>query len=226
LHVLGTPPAFVLSQDQTLRREPLDPAPFACLGPVSGSMLESRPSPGSTPGSAFLLMLFRTTVEPTGAAIRTSRDQRGKRTGFWHTVQFSRCGRRPEGRDSKEWGRATHHGRQTGPRRQPNICPDPTVLRCTQSIPVGGGARTTVRYRPDRGSGSVFGRYTLGATTPERLDTHRTVLRHRHGREGGKGLARTHTEEAADCSRCDGVDPGIRFAKPRGPASGSRTPPR
>jgi hypothetical protein len=47
LHVLGTPPAFVLSQDQTLRREPSDPAEAG----LSGS-LESRPSPEGTSGWA------------------------------------------------------------------------------------------------------------------------------------------------------------------------------
>jgi hypothetical protein len=100
LHVLGTPPAFVLSQDQTLRREPLDPAVKTGFGFVVGKSA----SPSSTPGSAFLYCSFRTTVEPAGTANRTSRDQRGKRTGFWHTVQFSRCERRPEGRDSKKMG--------------------------------------------------------------------------------------------------------------------------
>jgi hypothetical protein len=66
---------------------------------------------------------FRTTVEPAGTANRTSRDQRGKRTGFWHTVQFSRCERRPEGRDSRRWGRATHHGRHASRGRQPTVAP-------------------------------------------------------------------------------------------------------
>jgi hypothetical protein len=118
LHVLGTPPAFVLSQDQTLRREPLDPAPSACLGPGSGSLLESRPHRAAHPDRPSC-DAFHTTVEPADTANRASRDQRGKRTGFWHTVQFSRCERRPEGRDSKRWGRATPHGRHVRVRRQP-----------------------------------------------------------------------------------------------------------
>ena len=49
LHVLSTPPAFVLSQDQTLRREPSDPEPE---GPGLSGSLESRLSPEGTSGSA------------------------------------------------------------------------------------------------------------------------------------------------------------------------------
>lgn len=81
--------------------------------------MESRPPRAAHPDRPSCGAVFRTTVEPAGTANRTSRDQRGKRTGFWHTVQFSRCERRPEGRDSKEWGRATHHGRHVSVRRQP-----------------------------------------------------------------------------------------------------------
>ena len=108
LHVLGTPPAFVLSQDQTLRREPLDPAPVWFLlvpwGAGFGFVCwKVRPHRAAHPDRPSCVA-FRTTVEPAGTANRTSRYQRGKRTGFWHTVQFSRCERRPEGRDSKKMG--------------------------------------------------------------------------------------------------------------------------
>jgi hypothetical protein len=63
LHVLGTPPAFVLSQDQTLRREPLDPAVKAGFGFVVGKSA----SPSSTPGSAFLWCSF---VRPSSRQAR------------------------------------------------------------------------------------------------------------------------------------------------------------
>jgi hypothetical protein len=97
-------------------------------------MLESRPHRAAHPDRPSC-GAFRTTVEPAGTANRTSRYQRGKRTGFWHTVQFSRCERRPEGRDSRRWGRATHHGRHACRGRQPNSCPGPALLRFAQRIP-------------------------------------------------------------------------------------------
>jgi hypothetical protein len=124
LHVLGTPPAFVLSQDQTLRREPLDPRPTDSLGSVSGSLLESRPHRAAHPDRPSC-GAFRTTVEPAGTANRTSRDQRGKRTGFWHTVQFSRCERRPEGRTPRNGvARPTMVGRYAqGVNRSPSRGP-------------------------------------------------------------------------------------------------------
>jgi hypothetical protein len=191
LHVLGTPPAFVLSQDQTLRREPLDPAPSACSGPVFGFVVGKSASPGSTPGSAFLLMLFRTTVEPAGAANRTSRDQRGERTGFWHTVQFSRCERRPEGRDSKEWGRATHHGRHARPGRQPRPLMRPPnasgqARREREPLPSRAVAvdRNERGSRGPRPSGADEGRCTFDerggpATRASRRDRRPAPLSHR-----------------------------------------------
>jgi len=106
----------------------LDPRPTGSVGSVSGSLLESRPHRAAHPDRPSC-GAFRTTVEPAGTANRTSRDQRGKRTGFWHTVQFSRCERRPEGRTPRNgvarptmvgtyaWG--VNRGPSRGPGRQP-----------------------------------------------------------------------------------------------------------
>jgi hypothetical protein len=115
LHVLGTPPAFVLSQDQTLRREPLDPAVKAGFGFVVGKSA----SPSSTPGSAFLWCSF---VRPSSRqARRTAPPVINGVNALAFGTLFSSQGASADPKEGtpKRWGRATHHGRHVRVGRQP-----------------------------------------------------------------------------------------------------------
>jgi hypothetical protein len=91
--------------------------------------LESRPHRAAHPDRPSC-DAFRTTVEPAGTQNRTSRDQRGKRTGFWHTVQFSRCERRPEGKGLQRDGvaRPTMVGTRPGGVNRTPAGPDASAV--------------------------------------------------------------------------------------------------
>jgi hypothetical protein len=156
LHVLGTPPAFVLSQDQTLRREPLDPAVKAGFGFVVGKSA----SPSSTPGSAFLWCSF---VRPSSRqARRTAPPEINGVNALAFGTLFSSQGASADPKEGtpRRWGRATHHGRHAGRGRQPNSCPDPALV-VRPRIPAGDGLERSFGPTTARSlsGGSVRGRY-------------------------------------------------------------------
>ena len=92
LHALSTPPAFVLSQDQTLHRKistPKESNPHVSLSLASGlakpstrnSSTASHSDPGEPGGWRPLVGLARIRANPASEACLT---------GFWHTIQLSR----------------------------------------------------------------------------------------------------------------------------------------
>jgi hypothetical protein len=158
--VLGTPPAFVLSQDQTLRREPLDPAVKAGFGFVFGKSA----SPSSTPGSAFLWCSF---VRPSSRqARRTAPPEINGVNALAFGTLFSSQGASAdpkEGTPKNGVARPTMVGTQTrGVNR--TTAPNPTLLLFPVTIPVSGHARTVVRAAKagSRSGGSARGGYTFG----------------------------------------------------------------
>jgi hypothetical protein len=83
LHVLSTPPAFVLSQDQTLRE---------CVPVIGCNTTRAEQSGGISPTVHSVLAVF-VSKEP-----RPDRDGRERGINisgvdFWHAVEFSRNGR-------------------------------------------------------------------------------------------------------------------------------------
>ena len=113
LHVLGTPPAFVLSQDQTLRREPSIRPARAGFGFVQ----ESRPPRAAHPDRPPVLLC--TTV--SFRARRTAPfPRRGNALAFG--TLFSSQGASADPKEGlQRWGRATSYCRHTALRRQPSL---------------------------------------------------------------------------------------------------------
>jgi hypothetical protein len=182
-----------------------------------GSVVGKSASPSSTPGSAFLCCSFRTTVEPAGTANRTSRVQRGKRTGFWHTVQFSRCERRPEGRDSKEWGRATHHGKHARLRRQPPRTAT-TIGHRQSNSPARTVVRSTCHMRAGNRPGleeCVDARRPPNARRTLTLSSPASAQLAPMGREPDLGRARPDLWGSLVCRR----GPGLEHRQPAEPAA-------
>jgi hypothetical protein len=142
LHVLGTPPAFVLSQDQTLRREPLDPAPSFPW--AAGFRVHSgKPaSPGSTPGSASCDAVYDRLVPGHDEIAPFPR--RGNALAFGTLFSSQGASADPK-KDSKRWGRATHYCRHADARRQPSARSPlaGTLSRRPAPIPAAGNRRFT-----------------------------------------------------------------------------------
>jgi hypothetical protein len=82
LHVLSTPPAFVLSQDQTLRE----------CSPVTGSTPRERNPPRNNRKvhSILAVLHFKGTLPQT--TIGRERGINISGVDFWHAVEFSRNG--------------------------------------------------------------------------------------------------------------------------------------
>ena len=81
MHVLSTPPAFVLSQDQTLRE---------CLPVIRLTPRERNAGRNSPDVHSVLAVFFK------GTSTRSNRSGRGiniSGVDFWHAVEFSRNGR-------------------------------------------------------------------------------------------------------------------------------------
>ena len=180
-----------------------------------GFVVGKSASPSSTPGSAFLCCSFRTTVESAGTANRTSRVQRGKRTGFWHTVQFSRCERRPEGRDSKEMGRATHHGRHVSVRRQPR-----PVTR-----PGTPPARHDRSRNPSRRRPVAVDRNEQGPATPDLAGRRGPIGGARGGAPASRYPSRANPRRPTWSTRPLSSLAGNSSASPSTGCPSSRTPP-
>jgi hypothetical protein len=142
LHVLGTPPAFVLSQDQTLRREPLDPTVKAGFGFVVGKSA----SPSSTPGSAFLWCSF---VRPSSRqARRTAPPEINGVNALAFGTLFSSQGASAdpkEGTPEDGVARPTMVGTRAGGVNR-TVAPAQRFCGSRQGYQ-GGGARTVVRAR-------------------------------------------------------------------------------
>jgi hypothetical protein len=167
LHVLGTPPAFVLSQDQTLRREPLDPAPVWFLlvprGAGFGFDVGKSASPSSTPGSAFLWCSF---VRPSSRqARRTAPPEINGVNALAFGTLFSSQGASAdpkEGTPRNGVARPTIVGTRAGGVNR-TVAPTRRFCGSRQGYH-GGGARTVVRaaMAGSRSGGSARGGYTFG----------------------------------------------------------------
>jgi hypothetical protein len=96
LHVLSTPPAFVLSQDQTLRRKnPLQKGPNPAKPTTHTN--QPRTKRGQPAHAASPLKRPDTNHKPTPQKGKPTANARTNKLGinFWHAVEFSRIGHTP-----------------------------------------------------------------------------------------------------------------------------------
>jgi hypothetical protein len=148
LHVLSTPPAFVLSQDQTLRegiwitsRSWIINTESCCLGGQHFESLvhSSWHLPRNAEGPSFSRMYQRNLF--SGLELLRNRDEVFHGTDFRHAVEFSRSGRTPSQPFPAVRGQPTKHYSGQSTRVKPASARLPTWSPLTGSNPTSAARR-------------------------------------------------------------------------------------